>query len=261
MNIQQHLRSAFLTGQKNECDIQLRRTDGSGFWAHLESIAIKPGPNQLQCCTMAFRDITREWRAEKVLRETEQHLALAVGMAKIGLFEWNLKTGQIFWTDQTSRLHGLPAKEQNNGPLYHLHTYREWAECVHAKDLQRVEGILRHCMRKGLPFDTRYRVVWPNGAVHWLRARGVFVPDKKGKPERMLGVDMDISERLRLEEALRESEARYKTLRKVSGRAQGRNPPRQPTQRDRKIGIPASEFHAPARTSAGRSRRHEPGSG
>jgi PAS domain S-box-containing protein len=156
-------------------------------------------------------------RMRAALRENEERPALAASAAGVGLFEWDVKTGNVVWTEQTSRLLGLPVKKRKGTPVLQPHSYQEWADRIHPEDLRRIERALRRCVREGRQFDEEYRVVWQDGSVHWLHGRGIFQYDTKGKPERMLGIDMDIGDRVRVEEALRGSEARYRTLFEQSG--------------------------------------------
>ena len=68
-----------------------------------------------------------------------------------------------------------------------------------------MESEVRRCMSEHTPFEMDYQVVWPDDSVHWIAARGVFQYDSQDKPQRMLGIIMDITERKRADEALRES--------------------------------------------------------
>ncbi|RJR46003.1 MAG: PAS domain S-box protein [Desulfobacteraceae bacterium] len=79
-------------------------------------------------------------------------------------------------------------------------------ERIHPEDLSRVEAQQRRCMAERLPFEDEYRVAWPDGIVRWVADRGVFQYGANGDCNRMLGILMDITERKRAEDALRESQ-------------------------------------------------------
>ncbi|MEJ2082935.1 MAG: PAS domain S-box protein [Acidobacteriota bacterium] len=156
---------------------------------------------------LSLRETTEFKRTEEMLRENEQRLALAASATGIGMFDWNIATDEGFWDERRSRLLGLSTTTLSQ-PCH----YRDWAERVHPEDLPGVETELRCCMAKHAPFDAEYRVVWPDGSVHWIAGRGVFQYDAQDQPQRMLGIVMDLTERKRSEEALRESEKRFRRL-------------------------------------------------
>ena len=85
--------------------------------------------------------------------------------------------------------------------------YSDWARQVHPEDLPRFEVEIKECLAERRMFELEYRVVWPDGSVHWIACRRVFTQDAS---QRMLGISMDITERKRIEEALRETQAQLK---------------------------------------------------
>jgi PAS domain S-box-containing protein len=139
----------------------------------------------------------------EALRTSQERLALAVSGTRIGIYDWDIVTGEVLWADQVARLLGLCPTTTLPQP-YH---YRDWAERVHPEDLPRVEAELHRCMAERTTFEPEYRVVWPDGSVHWLAGRGVFEYDPDGQCTRMLGLLMDITDRKQAEMTLRASEA------------------------------------------------------
>ncbi len=145
------------------------------------------------------------------LRESERRLALAASGTRIGMFEWDLTTNQTLWSDQHVRLLGLaptPATATMSAAaptLAQAYTYQDWAERVHPHDLPRVEAELRRCLVERIPYESEYRVIWPDDSLHWLVGRGLFVPEAPDRATRMLGIVLDITERREMEEALRRS--------------------------------------------------------
>jgi two-component system CheB/CheR fusion protein len=158
---------------------------------------------------VVVNDITTPKQAEAASRVSQERLALAASGTRIGMFDWDVVTGNMLWTEQHARLLGPTTTTTTLSLRY---TYHDWARRVHPEDLPRIEAELRRCMAKHAPFEAEYRVVWPDQSVHWIVGRGVFQYDPKRQPQRMLGIIMDSTARKRTEEALQESEDRYRRL-------------------------------------------------
>src|SRR5512137_63721 len=88
-------------------------------------------------------------------------------------------------------------------------TQEAWEQLVYFKDRAEMIRRVSQAMEKG-GFEGEWRVVWPDGSMHWILGRAWVLMDSTGKPLRLIGINIDISERKRAEEALRKSEARAK---------------------------------------------------
>jgi PAS domain S-box-containing protein len=151
-----------------------------------------------------IQDVTGEKLVEQRLRESQQRLALIAGGARIGMFEWNIDTGETLWNDQHALLLGYTGADTTD---FTPHRHADWADRVHPEDLPRIERELRRCMSQRLPYETEYRVLWPDRSVHWVASRGEFLYNSQGEPRLMRGIVMDITDRKHAEEALRASQA------------------------------------------------------
>jgi PAS domain S-box-containing protein len=148
---------------------------------------------------------------EAELRESEERLALAASATQIGMFDWNLTKGRILWTQTHEAIFGYAPTTTNNTNTTE-HDYRRWADRVHPKDLPLVEEESRRCMQDRKPLEVQYRIIWPNGSLHWVETKGVFLYDSDGNANRMLGVVTDLTERKRAEAALAETKRLLETL-------------------------------------------------
>ena len=153
------------------------------------------------------RDITDRKRAEEELRESEERLELALRGADLGLWDWNVRTGWAVWNERASSMLGyLPGELQTN--------LRTWKSLVHPEDWPRVSAILNSHLEGRVSFiELEYRLRCKSGEWRWILSRGKIVAsDTDGTPLRITGTSLDISERKQMEQALRESEDRYRAI-------------------------------------------------
>ncbi len=133
----------------------------------------------------------------EALRESEERLQLAQHVARVGTFEWNIQTGVNKWTPELEAMYGL---EPGGFPG----TEEAWERLVHPGDRPQVVRRVNEAMEKG-GFEGEWRVVWPDGTVHWLYGRAFVFKDESGHPLKLIGVNIDITERKCMEDELRRS--------------------------------------------------------
>lgn len=191
---------------------RFERSDGSVQWVRWE---VRPWYNlagQVGGIVIFSEDLTEHKQVEEALRISQERLALAASGTRTGMFDWNIVTGETLCNEQHARLLGLSTTTTTTTTVSLPHKYSDWADRVHPEDLSRVEKELHRCVAEHTPYEMEYRVVWPDSSVHWVVSRGTCLYDEQDRPLRMLGIVMDITERKRAEEALRESEARYRAI-------------------------------------------------
>lgn len=132
---------------------------------------------------------------EELLRGSEERMRLAQQVARIGTFEWNIRTGVNTWTRELEAMYGLP-------PGGFAGTQAAFEELVHPDDRRRVIELAEASLKTGQASDGEWRVVWPDGSVHWVAASWRVFMNESNAPARMIGVNIDITDRKRVEEAL-----------------------------------------------------------
>ena len=143
----------------------------------------------------SVRDITERKQAEAALRESEKRLRLAQQAGRVGTFDWDLQLDRDVWTPELEALYGLQPGE-------FAQTGTAWAELIHPDDRAHATQLAQQSIKSGELTTGEWRVVWPDGSVHWLAGRWQVFRDASGQPQHMTGVNMDITERKRAEKTL-----------------------------------------------------------
>ncbi|MCX7305603.1 MAG: EAL domain-containing protein [Hyphomicrobiales bacterium] len=143
-------------------------------------------------------------RREVQLERMSRRLSLALDSSRIGVWELNAETNELFWDDRVNELYGYPA---DGGPR----NYGHWERAIHPDDLERVLRDSGHVAATGDAFQTQYRLVLPNGRVRHVRESAMAYQDPGG-PLRIVGVNWDVTDDVLLAEKLQrantDSEAR-----------------------------------------------------
>ncbi len=136
---------------------------------------------------MVLRVRIERRRAEEGLRRMNERFALATRAGHLGVWDWDLEKNHLVWDDRMYELYGV-RKEDFSG------AYDAWLSGLHPDDRARNDEISRQAQRGEREYDVEFRVVWPNGSIHYLKAYGQFVRDENGRPLRMTGVNYDITD-------------------------------------------------------------------
>ncbi len=142
--------------------------------------------------------IIERLEASEKLKQSEQRFLLAQRAANIGSWEWDIETGNLFWSDTIETMFGFREGEFGK-------TYDDFMESVHPDDREYVANSVNNCLENQKDYDIEHRIIWPDGSIRWLSEVGDAQRDDEGKAVRMFGVVRDITERKKTERLFRQS--------------------------------------------------------
>jgi diguanylate cyclase (GGDEF)-like protein/PAS domain S-box-containing protein len=158
-----------------------------GMWFSIT--VYRPKPEHF---VAVFDVITERKQAEQDLLRANERLSLAQRTAGAGVWDWDIPTGKLIWSDELFQLFGLD-------PAAADATFDTWRSVVHPDDLQRAEEAITVSIRDHAPHFNEYRIVLPTGAVRWIDAFGDTTYDADGNAQRMIGICIDTTARKQAE--------------------------------------------------------------
>jgi diguanylate cyclase (GGDEF)-like protein/PAS domain S-box-containing protein len=150
----------------------------------------------------ASRDVAAQ---AKQTAEAKESLVQAQRIARMGNWDWRIKENTLYWSEGIYRLFGVD-------PAAFAATYEAFLERVHPDDRQALNEAVRRALEEHTPYDLIHRIVLPDGTTRIVHESGEVTWDASGQPERMIGTVMDVTDQTRIEQALRESEAKLRTV-------------------------------------------------
>ena len=189
------------------------RKDGSRFIANTVITALFEPANRLRGFVKITRDISDRKRMDQLLFDNEERIRLALDSAKMGTFEWDMTSNCVTWSRRHEEMWGLAPGEFRG-------THEAFMESLHREDIPGIEAAVARCIAERECFLHEFRVVWPDGSIHWITARGNFEYNAEGQPIRMRGTAIDITERKQTEVALSKAEERLRQSQKMDALGQ-----------------------------------------
>jgi len=175
-----------------------QRTLGSCALVAVRAERIWPADlvQRMRLIAAVFAGVLARKRSEELLRESEARLNLAATSAEAGLWILEISTGHIWATQKARELYGFaPGQELN---------FEEFIQIVDPEDREGLRRSVKQATQTRGDFQEEYRIVHPDGTIRWMAARGRPYFKSSGEPDRLMGVALDISERKRMEDQLRE---------------------------------------------------------
>jgi PAS domain S-box-containing protein len=185
--------AAVASHQPIEIEHRYIRPDATIGWLYSRAVPVFDESRAITEWFGMTTDITNRRLAERELAHGAQMLRVASEIGKVGLWDWNVETGDITWSDEHYRMEGYEPGEV-------VPSYALWVERVHPDDREAAAARIAEAKESGQDYVNEYRVCRPDGEVVWMSARGRFLYDEQGKPVRMLGAMVDTTQRRREEE-------------------------------------------------------------
>ncbi|BAZ66893.1 PAS/PAC sensor hybrid histidine kinase [Fischerella sp. NIES-4106] len=211
--VDQDFAGGLAKGDRFYTQYRVRHKDGHYLWVEDRGLAVRDHKHdiiRIVGATTNISDALRQVAArlrkqtEADLRESEERIRLATAAAELGMWFWDLTTNDLVWTAKCKQLFGLAANTEMS--------YEIFLDSLHPDDRQFTHQAVMQTLEAKVDYDVEYRVIWPNGSIHWIAAKGRCLYDYTGKAVRMMGTTQNITERKHTEEALRQSEERYRML-------------------------------------------------
>lgn len=198
-----HYREAILSGQTVRWDEESVYPAGRRYG----EIAVTPLYDSGGVATHLIgivHDVTERRRLEESLRESEERRRLALNASRGGSWTWDARTNRVDWDDRFRELYGFSSEEAASPEA--------WPHRVHEQDRERVVGVLAGIVDRKTKdsWNNTFRIVRPDGTVLWIESFGQADRDTEGQLIRLTGLDLDVTERRRHEEALHSTEDRMR---------------------------------------------------
>ena len=195
-----------------QCEISVYKTekryirkDGQTIWGSLTVSSNFDDNGQFLYNVATLEDISRRKYAETEIKRLNERISTATRVSQVGIWDWDIKNDILEWDDQMYKLYGIKKEVLSKA-------YEAWLQGVHPDDREYSDLVTQQAIRNEKAYNTEFRVVWPDGSIHWIKASGQVFFDENHAPVRMVGVNFDITERKQAEEELKISEERYRNI-------------------------------------------------
>ncbi|MEO8268940.1 MAG: PAS domain S-box protein [Aureliella sp.] len=185
--------SSIATGEPFEMMFPLKAADGQyhPFLTRVNPLRDETGNIRYWFGTNT--DITELRQAREALAISEERLRLALVAGRMGVWDWNIRTSELKWSDSLEPLHGL-------APGTFGGTFDHFQQLIHADDRESVNAAIQQAIEICGEFYTEFRNIWPNGSIHWIAGSGKVFPDDDGQPIRMIGIGVEVTQRKRADQ-------------------------------------------------------------
>jgi two-component system CheB/CheR fusion protein len=187
-------------GEPYECEYRLLRAEGGVRWVIARGNVERSEDGQPLALPGIVIDITERKLAENAVRDSAEHLQLALAAADLGDWQWEVHSDIVLLSDRAADMFGLPRGKAI--------TWTRMRDLLVEEDAERARRAVERALATQTDYDIEYRVASPSGERCWIAARGRGIYSESGAVLGMIGIVQDITARKQSEESLRHMDRR-----------------------------------------------------
>lgn len=196
--VHQATQNSLNTGADRDLEFRVIWQDGTIHWIYSKGRVVYDEAGEAVLLSGISLDISERKFAEAQLQRSQEQLHCALEAARMGFWEWNIPTDTTSCSGNLEELYGL-------APNTYEGTYESFMKLVHQEDRDYIEQSVQDCLATGNDYNVEFRVLGADGSIRWMEGKGQIFYDEMGKPLRMTGIDLDISERKQAETEIKQS--------------------------------------------------------
>ena len=175
---------------------RMSRQDGTWFWGAVSVSPVREKQGRISYFVGILEDVSEAKHAEQALKESKDRLDLVIRGSNDGIWDWNVTTNEVYFSPRWKSMLGYQDREIANN-------FASWERLLHPEDRERALAEIRaYFSGETSKYELDHRLRHKDGSYRWILARGVALRDAAGRPLRMAGSHMDLTERKRAEERL-----------------------------------------------------------
>jgi PAS domain S-box-containing protein len=186
--------------ERVEAEIVNYHKNGNPYWVHLEVTPVSNEAGEVVEFIALEQDVSARREAAEALWISKERLEAAASAGIIGIWDWDVVNDRLVWDKVMYQLYGI--REEDFGQAY-----QAWISALHPEDREAVDGEIQAALRGEREYAPQFRVVWPDGSVHFIKAASHTSFDDQGRPVRMIGVNYDLTEQKKTEQILAQARA------------------------------------------------------
>ncbi len=184
-----------------DIEVEMIRKDGSLIWVELSRTFLRDAEEKPTGILGIARDITKRKEVESALQASERLFAESQRIAQLGTWDWNIETGEDIWSDECYRIFGLD-------PDTFIPDFESFIQRVHPDDRESVRKASEVSQKTGARYRVAHRIIKDDGEVRFVQEDAEVLLDSEGKPYRMIGTMLDITDLKAAEESAKDARAR-----------------------------------------------------
>jgi PAS domain S-box-containing protein len=186
--------------ERVEVEIVNYHKNGAPYWVHMEITPVSNEAGEVVEFIALEQDVSGRREAEEALWISKERLEAAASAGIIGIWDWDVLNNRLVWDKVMYQLYGIREEDFGGG-------YDAWMNALHPDDRASIDAEIQAALRGERDYAPQFRVVWPDGSVHFIKSASHTTFDDQGRPLRMIGVNYDLTEQKKTEQVLAQASA------------------------------------------------------